>query len=184
MSDLKKYNIDLKSMTEDRFNTDFFIEDDFFEALDQTDIHGGHLNVRLEVKKLAEEFELHLDISGDVVIECDRCLDDMVQPILTTGDVRVKYGKEYLDDGGDVIIVPEREGIINVAWLIYEFTDLAIPILHVHPDGQCNPEMMALLLQHKGTIPEEATDELESKDLNEEESDPRWDKLKNLLNNN
>lgn len=185
MNDLKNYIVDLKSMEENLYETDFSIEDDFFQSLEQEEIKGGRLDVHLRVKKLAEAFDLFFDIDGEVVIVCDRCLDDMVQPISTEAKVRVKFGSEYKDDGSDLIVVPETEGVINVAWLIYEFAALAIPIQHVHPDGECNPEMMNILKQHEGRIPEDIEAENAGEtDTDGTVTDPRWNGLKNLLNNN
>ncbi len=185
MNDLKDYIVDLKSMEENLCEKDFSIEDDFFQSLEQEEINGGRLDVHLRVKKIAEVFDLFFDINGEVVIVCDRCLDNMVQPISTEAKIRVKFGSEYMDDGSDLIVVPETEGVINVAWLIYEFAALAIPIQHVHPDGECNPEMMNILKQHEGHIPED-TDSGKAGETSAagEETDPRWNGLKNLLNNN
>ena len=65
-------------------------------------------------------------------------------------------------DDGEVVTVPEREGIINVAWNIYEFAALQIPLRHVHPDGEC-----------KVLLPTSSE---------EEKTDPRWDALNKLAN--
>lgn len=185
MSDLRDYIVDLRSMEEDVCEMDFSVDDDLFQSLEQVEINGGHLDVRLRVKKIAGVFDLSFDINGEVVISCDRCLDDMVQPISTEAKVRVKFGSEYRDDGSDVITVPETEGVINVAWLIYEFAALAIPIQHIHPAGECNPEMMNLLKQHEGHIPEDADVENTGETYADGTGiDPRWNGLKNLLNNN
>lgn len=185
MSDLKDYSVDLKSMEEDTRDVDFLVGDDLFQSLEQEEIRGGRLEVRLRVKKLAGVFDLYFHIDGEVVIACDRCLDDMFQPISAETKVRVRFGSEYMDDGSGVIVVPEAEGTINVAWLIYEFTELAIPIQHIHPAGECNPEMMNILKQHEGHIPEDMdVENMEETDAGSTESDPRWNELKNLLNNN
>ena len=63
--------------------------------------------------------------------------------------------------------------------MIYDTIALEIPLRHVHPAGQCNKEMAAKLRSHT------ADADLEETDNDEEDtgSDPRWDALKNLLDN-
>ena len=39
---------------------------------------------------------------------------------------------EYAEEGDNLIVIPEEEGEINVAWFMYEFVALAIPMKHVH----------------------------------------------------
>lgn len=34
-----------------------------------------------------------------------------------------------------MVIVPEEDGYINVAWFMYEFIALSIPMKHVHAPG-------------------------------------------------
>ena len=100
--------------------------------------------------------------------------------ISTADRLFVKYGSDYADGGDEVVIIPEDEGTINVAWFIYEFMALAVPMRHVHPDGECNPEMMKKLSAHL------SNDDVMLDDMQDGEKpiDPRWNDLKNLLDNN
>jgi uncharacterized metal-binding protein YceD (DUF177 family) len=71
----------------------------------------------------------------------------MVLRIDTTNDLVVKFGTEYMDEG-DYVIVPEDEGTIDMAPLVYEFVALSMPIKRVHEPGMCDPAMMEILNQH------------------------------------
>ena len=53
---------------------------------------------------------------GVVWVPCDRCLDDMEQPITSADKLMVKFGTEYAEEGDNLIVIPEEEGLINVAW--------------------------------------------------------------------
>ena len=73
-----------------------------------------------------------------------------------------------------MIIVPESDGSVNVAWYIYEFIALAIPIKHVHAPGKCNKGMMEKLDQYSSPDdPDDASDSAQA-------GDSRWDELKNM----
>ena len=66
----------------------------------------------------------------------------------------------------------EDEGILDVAWFIYEFIVVNIPIKHVHAPGKCNTAMIELLEEHSAAR--------SGKEDNTEAIDPRWDALKKL----
>jgi uncharacterized metal-binding protein YceD (DUF177 family) len=119
------------------------------------------------------------------VIPCNRCLDDMDHPIDTTERLIVKLGKDYSEESDEIVVIPESEGVVNLAWFLYEFVVLAIPIKHVHAPGKCNKQMTAKLKKHTA----KASDDSDSLDMDEDDmmdeepesaSDPRWDTLKEL----
>ena len=157
MGKLDGYIVDLKGLSSDTVSYHWEADNDFFSAVQGPEIKAGSLDVALRVKQTSGTFELEFQLKGEVEVTCDRCLEPMSQPIDALCTLRVKMGEEYADDG-DVVTIPEREGIINVAWNIYEFAALQIPLRHVHPD-----------------CPSLSSQE-------EKESDPRWDALRELVN--
>lgn len=177
---LENFEINLKAIELDDIDFSYSLDDTFFTDVEAQDITGGHVEATVLVKKKAASFELHLHIKGEVTIQCDRCLDDMCQPVEADSILNVKFGPSYLDEGDELIIVPEDEGKINVAWFLYEIIALSIPIQHTHEPGKCNEEMMKILSEHTGKV---LFDEngIAGKD---DEMDPRWNDLKKLLNNN
>ena len=173
MGRLGAYKIDLKGQKEAEASYEWLVDSDFFSALDVEDINRGRLTVNLVVTKVSGQYELAFSLNGYVVVPCDRCLDDMDQEIDTTGVLKVRLGADFADDG-DVVIVPEEEGMINVAWYIYEFISLAIPLKHVHTPGKCNSEMTRQLDLHS------APDEDGGAENGNGPADPRWADLENL----
>ena len=110
---------------------------------------------------------------------CEDCYDEMISgfklPVETEDTLYVKFGEEYSEEGENLIVVPEAEGTINLAWYMYECIALTIPLKHTHPEGMCNPEMETLLKAHSA-----ASDEISG---DEEPVDPRWNALKKLKEN-
>ena len=131
MCSLERLKIDLKSLTDGVTILEFDLDDQFFEALDTSDVKQGALHVSVSIRKATGFFELQFHTEGTVTVTCDRCLDDMEQPIEADNRLVVKLGAVYSEED-DVITVPEDEGILDTSWLIYEFVVLAIPIKHVH----------------------------------------------------
>ena len=181
---IERYIIDLKALHDDNAHFEYNVNDDFFAMLDTSEFQKGQVHVSLDVKKMVDSFDIIFQINGQVVVICDRCLDEMNQEVSSTNRLRVKFGSEYTDAGDDVVIVPEDEGSVNVAWFIYEFIALAIPIRHVHAEGDCNPEMMQKLKSHLSYELAEDNDSSDDLMTSEKPMDPRWNDLKNLLDNN
>lgn len=185
------YNISLKNLTAGTHTYEYTLDRKYFEAIDGDEVKKGDVHVELKVKKVSSTYEFNFDIKGVVQIPCDRCLDDMNQEIDTQNRLVVKLGKEYSEESDEIIIIPEDEGEINIAWFLYEFIALNIPMKHVHEPGKCNRTMTKKLSKHRAVSSDDAgsdgVDDFEdddSIDFEEEDApeniDPRWDALKGL----
>ena len=171
MNSLESLKIDLKGLKDEETSLEFILDDTYFEALDGADVKKGSLHVSVSIRKATGFFEFDFHTDGEIVIPCDRCLDDMTLPVDTDNCLIVKLGSVYSEED-DVIVVPENEGILDMAWLIYEFVALVIPIRHVHAPGKCNPAMTQAL--------EELSADRSSDEESSQPIDPRWEKLKVL----
>ena len=171
MCSLEFLKIDLKSLKEEETSLEFDLDDNYFGALDDAEVKKGSLHVSVSIRKATGFFELLFHTVGTIIISCDRCLDDMDLPVDTENRLVVKLGSEYSEED-EVIVVPENEGILDTSWLIYEFVALVIPIRHVHAPGKCNAAMTKTL--------EELSADRSSDEESNQETDPRWEKLKAL----
>ena len=171
MCSLERFKINLKSLAEEVTTLEYDLDNGFFEFLDGSDLNSGSVHVSVSIRKATGFFELLYHTEGTVTVTCDRCLDDMDQPIETDSRFVVKLGTVNSEEG-DVIIVDEDEGIIDTSWLIYESIVLAIPIKHVHAPGKCNPAMSQVL--------EELSADRSSDEESTQPVDPRWSKLAEL----
>jgi len=183
------YSIPLKALTSDSQTFEYYLKNDFFSKIDSPEVRKGDLHAHISVKKNSAGYELIFEINGNIIISCDRCLDDMEQPVTIRERLFVKLGKTFSEEGTDIVIVPEDEGEINIAWFLYEFIVLTIPIKHVHPPGKCNKAMTSQLRKHTAKTTEESDDDLPTEESNsfseseETEHDVRWDKLKEMIDN-
>ena len=175
MCSLERFKINLKSLAEEVTTLEYDLDNGFFESLDGSDLNSGSVHVSVSIRKATGFFELLYHTEGTVTVTCDRCLDDMDQPIETDSRFVVKLGTVNSEEG-DVIIVDEDEGIIDTSWLIYESIVLAIPIKHVHAPGKCNPAMSQVL--------EELSADRSSDEASDQPIDPRWSALEKLKINN
>jgi len=184
------YKIDLKNLTPGTHEYEYQLENKFFVDIDGNEVQKGKVKVFLTVKRTSVAFEMSFRLEGSVWVPCDRCLDEMELPIETENRLVVKFGKEYAEESDEVVVIPENEGAINLAWFIYEFIALSIPMKHVHAPGKCNKSMSSKLKKHSSKSSDDSGDEFEDDDSGEDmsidepdTSDPRWDALKGLMEN-
>ena len=169
---------------------EYVLDNEFFKNIEGEDVQKGKVKVKLTVKRTAASFELDFDLEGVIQIPCDRCLDDMDHEVKTQETLYVKFGSSFAEEG-DIVVVPEEDGYINIAWFLYEFIALNIPMKHVHAPGKCNKGMVGKLSKHLRISADDEDDddiavELPEGDISEgpQEIDPRWNELKKILDNN
>ena len=173
MGRFDKYNVNLKGLKASALLMEFDLDNAFFADIDGEDFQKGTVKAVVTVKKNREIFDFSFALNGTVVVPCDRCLDDLEIEVATENTLRVKFGEDYIDEG-DVVVVPEQDGDINIAWYLYEFIVLALPMKRVHAPGKCNHKMTGRLRKHSV---EGQTEDTESA---EQEIDPRWAGLRSL----
>lgn len=184
MGKFSLFNIPLRGLSEGKHEFEYDLDNRFFALIDDgtADVKKGNLKVLLSLKKTAVTFELNFDIKGAVQVPCDRCLDDISMDVETKNKLIVKFGKEYSEESDEIVIIPEEDGEINIAWFLYEFIVLSLPAKRVHPPGTCNKAMSSKLNKHRA----KSTDDDSDDDSDEDESfdddasftDSRWDALK------
>jgi uncharacterized metal-binding protein YceD (DUF177 family) len=189
MGKFDPYKVDLKRMKEDVLEYDYLLDNKFFIDIDGNELQKGRVKTHLTVKKMSMMYELNFKMEGIAVVPCDRCLDDMDLTIATQNRLIVKLGKDYSEESDEVVIIPEDEGIINLAWFMYEFVALAIPLKHVHAPGKCNKAVSSKLKKHSVRSETDDNDDFIMDDdeiiITDDDSqdvavDPRWDALKGL----
>ena len=132
------YKLPLKSLSVGSHEFDYHLDKKFFEDMESADIHDADLNIHVTVVAKNDLYELTIDITGEITLLCDRCLDDLQWPVDTTYHIYVKYGADYNDDSDELLEIPESDNYLNIAYMIYDTVALTIPIKHVHPLGKCN----------------------------------------------
>ena len=102
---------------------------EFFDAFENTEILAAELQVEAAVIFDGFETEVECEIEGSVTVQCDRCLDDLVIPVHTSFEDDELQGDLELDLSQDV----------------YDYVCTALPMIKVHPDGECNEEVTKYL---------------------------------------
>lgn len=170
------YTIPLSGLKEGHHTFDFEIGNKFFDLFDESEINEGELVAVVEIEKMTSHMDLIIKISGRVKTSCDRCLELYGQPVECENRLLVRLGRVFDDSDPEIITVPSAEHELDLKHYIYEFIHLALPIQRIHPfdnegESTCNPVMLQKLEEY--LVKDEEAD-----------SDPRWNELKKLIENN
>ena len=108
---------------------------------------GADLDVKVDVTKSSGWIKVDCNITGEVIVECDRCLAELRLPIDISAPFTVKFSSVSMEDedveyGDDVIVLGPSEGELDMSQTIYDYVLTSIPLKKVHTDGECDPLML------------------------------------------
>ncbi|MDT0648343.1 DUF177 domain-containing protein [Zunongwangia sp. F260] len=176
MRRLAAYTIPFVGLKLGKHQFEYDIDNEFFDHFEYDEFNSVDVKIELLFEKKTTMMELTFKASGTVNVDCDITNEPYDQPIDSSLFLVIKFGNEYNDEDEDLLIIPHGEYEVNVQQYIYELIVLSLPIKRVHPGVE------------DGTLKSDVLDKLEELSIdkkeknNEEDIDPRWDKLKNLLN--
>jgi len=175
MNVLKDYTISFSGLKDGVHLFDFEINDKFFEAFENSRFQQSDLQLKVEMDKQETMIQIHFSIVGNMMIECDRCLELYTQDVLVDELLIVKFGAETYEEAENILVLEESAHEIKLAQYIYEFISLSLPMRLIHPEDE-NGE--------PGCHPEFLENYNEQEDVEEENPmDPRWEALKKLKKN-
>ena len=136
----QRYSIAYKGLKNGRHDFRFEVDESLFEAFGSTEIKDGRCEVSVGMDR--SETQLDVRITGYVVVECDRCLEDCRVPIDFEGQLVVKFSDEVHEYDGEVMWMLPGEDRVELAQYIYESIVLSLPYQRVHPEGECDADML------------------------------------------
>jgi uncharacterized metal-binding protein YceD (DUF177 family) len=173
-----EYVIRFSGLKEGNHQFNFEIGNTFFEQLEYSEVQIGNLTVDVDFEKKVNMLVVSFNLKGQVQLMCDRCTDDVMLAIEGEEELIYKFGEgESIDE--KIIFISHNEIEIDLTHPIYELTCLVIPSKRLHPEGQCNQEMLKamdnyLMVETDEVIPSE------DEPTDNEEVDPRWAALNKL----
>jgi uncharacterized metal-binding protein YceD (DUF177 family) len=103
---------------------------------------------------------------------CDKCLAEYPHQVDIHEQQIAKFSEEDIDENEEIITLTKNDHEINVAGLIYEYVNVAVPFISVCSDPgstpYCDKEMIDRL------------NALSADNDHNEKADPRWDALKKI----
>ncbi|MFI3281231.1 MAG: DUF177 domain-containing protein [Rikenellaceae bacterium] len=143
MGSLNSCKIAYKSLGAGSFDYSFTIDNEFFSRFEGSEILAGECQVEVQLQRGETMLEVDVTIDGEVVVECDRCLEDCPVEVDYQGRLIVKFSSEVEDYDGEILWLSPVESEVDLSQYIYESVVLGLPYQRVHPEGECNEEMIS-----------------------------------------
>lgn len=141
----REYRIAFRGLSDGSHDFHWEIDKSFFEKYPDSEIRDAQVRVNVILTKSNRLFELKFLISGDVVVACDRCLDDLTLNVGIDQNIVVRESDSGEESNDDILFITPSDYELDLAQIIYELIILSLPMRKVHEEGQCNVEMMERL---------------------------------------
>lgn len=175
MKSLKNYSVPFTGLKLGKHLFEFDIDDAFFDEFEYSLVKKANLKCLVELEKQETMLVLSFHIKGTIDANCDRCLSPYPLQMEIKEQQVAKFSEEEADPDEELIILTKNDHDINIAGLVYEYINVAMPFItvcdNVGNTPWCDKEMLDSL--------NKLTADTEQK----EKTDPRWDVLKKLNEN-
>lgn len=126
---MQPFTIPLGSLKAGRNHFDWEADGSFFATFGNDGIQDAGLSMSVDVLYRDDAVRVSCRIEGSVTTTCDRCLETLVIPVDT--------GFEDEDF--------EAADLLDLSQDIYDYVCISLPMVRVHPDGECNEETLKYL---------------------------------------
>ena len=176
MKQLNEYLIPFIGLKLGKHQFEYQVDNTFFANFDYNEFESSNIKINVVLEKKSTLMELNFKHKGTINVSCDLTNEMFDLPIKGKINLIVNFGEEFNNDNEELLIVPHGEHQIDISQYIYEMVVLSVPLKRVHPgikDGSLKTPVLDKLKELSGNEKKEI--------IQEENTDPRWDKLKKLL---
>ncbi len=172
MKNLPQYSIPFKGLKDGLHELTFKVDADFFQHFEESYLHDGNLEVKVDLDKRPNMMVLDVDFSGTVKTLCDLCGEEGDLPIEGTEQLLVKFTENPGEEEQVIYLMP-GETELNLALHFYEFIALSVPIRKVPcADDEGEPTCNSEALNFIGENTEQEEDTI----------NPIWEELQKIKN--
>ena len=168
-----EFNKVLKGLNEYTFD----INAAFLSTIEGAAVQQADAQVQLQLVQYDKLYELMFHLTGSDLCECDVCLEEFNLPVDAEYKLLIKVSEAENYDDDEIIYITDKVIEYDLSSYLYDSLMLAVPqrrVCEMSGTKQCNKEVIAKLEQLNQPLEDEETDN----------TNPTWDKLKNMFNNN
>jgi|GEM_PF-1400394 len=169
-SESKAYDLEFQGLALGKHEWVLQTGPQFFAGFPEQEFRDPRFDIRLVLDKQSSLMEFHIFASGSIEVDCDRSARAFRMPIQTERSLVIRIADQTNLEDDELVFFAQEEHRIESAQWIYETLVSAVPLKRIHPDliDVETPETWVF-----GGAPTHPA---------ESDPDPRWDKLKDLLN--
>lgn len=171
---------------------EFMLDNELLSEFEFSPIEYCKVKVDLKLFKTESMYDLKFDFKGVIRAVCDTCAEEIDLPIDEKFSFIMKLSEANNFDDAEIIYIARTEIEFDLKQFLYESLLLSLPQKkncdNLPEPKPCNQEVLNKLaqigLEERETEREREreTEREEPEEENRDSVDPRWDKLKDLLN--
>lgn len=144
--------IGIQGLSQGRHTFRFHVDKTLFESFGNSQILDADIDVTIELDKEGRRMLLTDCSEGYVVVECDRCLDELRLPVSLKTEAEVVFAEQgAAEESGEYLVVDSSDGELDVTQFVYDYICINLPLRKVHKEGECNRQMLDRLQQASST---------------------------------
>ena len=139
------YKIHISGLAQGKYEYEFPVKGDLFREFGNQQVIDADVTANVTLEKGSGWMNAHLKGSGKVTVECDRCLENVDVPVDFDASLAIRAASlgEDEEDSDEFIIVDPSDSEVDLKQFIYDYICVNLPLISRHPEGECNPEMLA-----------------------------------------
>ena len=186
VSALKDFTVPFQGLALGHHRFEWMVNNAFLAEFPFALMQNANVRVHLALERNEHALDMHFELSGEVGVECDRCLNPLHIPVQATAHLIARLTDQDEPpetDDDELLLLPKAAYELDLSTYVYETVSLQLPLrtgCEAPVAGRCNLEMIALLDKYKTSAQAEGDDATSADDA---PTDPRWDALKKLKQN-
>ncbi|MFC3198674.1 YceD family protein [Parapedobacter deserti] len=181
---LKQYRVPFTGLSIGKHDFEFTIDKAFFDCYEYSIVKDGTLKAAVSLQKQENMMVLKFHITGTIALTCDVCLSAFPSKTDIEERLIVKFmDEDMVESTEEILVLAKHEHELDLANLLYEYINVSVPYYaRCNKQGEnisCDSAVVAKLNE---LAPEQGDGEKEE-EKKEEQTDPRWDALKNIKYN-
>jgi len=173
---LKQYRIPFSGLSLGTHDFEFDIDKAFFDCYEYSIVKDGSLKASVNLHKQENMMVVRFHITGTVNLVCDVCLSTFPAEMELDERLIVKFAEEDLAETTDeIMVLAKHEHELDIAPVLYEYINVSVPhYIKCSEQGNnitCDEAVLARL------------SDLSPEQQETEQTDPRWEALKNIKYN-
>lgn len=165
---VKAFRINIVGLSNKIHEFDFEVEKQFFDDFGGGLIEDASLNVKINLDKHETFLDAQFNITGKLMLVCDRSLEPYQEPISVIGRILFKYAAQTEEISDDIVHIAHETVTLDLSQHVYDLVGTSIPMKRLHPRFRNEEENISGQIVYTSSGSEETA------------IDPRWEKLKSL----
>ena len=148
----REYSVPIKGLKIGKHHYNFSIGDTFFDNFENSLIHKAAIEIDTALEKSESWIKVVSRFQGNVCVDCDRCLDELILPVEAEASLLVRLVRDEGEENDDIetVNIDPSETVLDLSQFFYDYIILSLPAHMVHAEGLCDPEMILRLKMAEG----------------------------------